>query len=274
MSCKICYERSFASFDKAFFINRTMILSKKLLLPRMISKWYGKLKYPFVCEKGHWFDVHICKITHRHHWCNNNICKQEKHKQTCIKNYGVDHPMKSEEVQEKHKQTCIKNYGVDHPMKSEEVQEKHKQSCIKNYGVDHPMKSQEVQEKSKQTCIKNYGVDHPMKNPEIFIKNQQSSFAIKEFIFPSGKIVYVQGNEPWALDWLFDHYKDENVIQTHSENHMTIPYNIDSNNHVYYPDLYIPSENMIIEVKSEYTYKYNEEIDKIKAQACIRQGYK
>lgn len=40
----------------------------------------------------------------------------------------------------------------------------------------------------------------------------------------------------------------------------------------YYPDIYIKSENRIIEVKSEYTYKQNKLINDLKKDACKLTG--
>ena len=51
----------------------------------------------------------------------------------------------------------------------------------------------------------------------------------------------------------------------------------DNKKHRYYPDLYIPKDNLIIEVKSQWTYNsqqkwYNTNL--LKRQACIAAGYK
>lgn len=41
----------------------------------------------------------------------------------------------------------------------------------------------------------------------------------------------------------------------------------------YYPDIYIISENKIIEVKSKYTYLKDLEINNLKMKACIDRGF-
>jgi len=50
---------------------------------------------------------------------------------------------------------------------------------------------------------------------------------------------------------------------------------IDENNikHRYYADIYIPSQNKCIEVKSTYTYKINENVNLLKKEATIKAGY-
>jgi len=40
----------------------------------------------------------------------------------------------------------------------------------------------------------------------------------------------------------------------------------------YYPDIYIKSENKIIEVKSDYTMKQHKNINLLKRQACLDKG--
>lgn len=40
----------------------------------------------------------------------------------------------------------------------------------------------------------------------------------------------------------------------------------------YYPDIYIPSQNKIIEVKSDYTYNKTLEQNKCKMKKCVEDG--
>jgi hypothetical protein len=51
-------------------------------------------------------------------------------------------------------------------------------------------------------------------------------------------------------------------------------YKFENSEHTYYPDLYIISENKIIEVKSEYTFKINEKKNLAKEKVCLQQGFK
>lgn len=41
----------------------------------------------------------------------------------------------------------------------------------------------------------------------------------------------------------------------------------------YYPDIYIKSENRIIEVKSKYTFESHKTINKLKEKACVNLGF-
>ena len=198
---------------------------------------------------------------------------KDKSKQTCFNNFGVEHPSQSQEVKDKSKQTCFNNFGVEHPSQSQEVKDKSKQTCIERYGVEYSWQSQEVKDKSKQTCIERYGVEYPMQNAEFSEKVSKNAYNLKEFNFPCGTTIQVQGYESILLKNLVkEGYTYEDIIVKRTE----VPeiwYDKDNNKHRYYCDIYIPKINTIYEVKSTWTYK--KDIDKINLtkQACIDTGY-
>jgi len=198
------------------------------------------------------------------------IKKQKE--ETCMNNHGVSYPLQSKEVKTKMKETIKEKYDVDHYSQTKEFKEKLKQTCQEKYGCEYYLQSEDKQEKSKQTCQERYGVDHPMHNPEIFEKNQKSRFTSKQYTMPSGNTRLVQGYEHLALDFLVELYEESDII-TKSTNVPKIKYIFEDKNRVYTPDIYIPSENLIIEVKSTYTYEVNLEKNLAKRQACLNQGY-
>ena len=51
-------------------------------------------------------------------------------------------------------------------------------------------------------------------------------------------------------------------------------HDLDGKKHRYYCDIYIPSENIIIEVKSKWTYKNNLHLNTLKSETCKAEGYK
>jgi hypothetical protein len=87
-----------------------------------------------------------------------------------------------------------------------------------------------------------------------FDKSSKSSIKFKDYICPSGKIIRIQGFENLALDELFLKYKETEIL-TNKSDMPKIIYTLNDKEHRYYPDIYIPTENIIIEVKSDYTYK-------------------
>jgi hypothetical protein len=90
---------------------------------------------------------------------------------------------------------------------------------------------------------------------------------------PSGIIRKVQGYEPYALDELVKQYTEEQ-IKTDRKDVPRITYDIENNKHYYFPDIYIPEEKYIIEVKSTWTYKCKTDNIKQKAEAVKKLGYK
>jgi hypothetical protein len=105
-----------------------------------------------------------------------------------------------------------------------------------------------------------------------FEKHSKSSIKFKDYIFESGNISKIQGYEHIALDELIQIYK-ESEIKTARIDMPFINYYFDKKTRRYYPDIFIESENKLIEVKSDYTYK-KELIKNIhKALAARKLGY-
>ena len=80
-----------------------------------------------------------------------------KAKETFVKNYGVDNPMKVDEFVEKLKNTNQEKYGSDYTLGSDIIKERIKQTNIEKYGVASPFENPEIQEKIKQTTLERYG---------------------------------------------------------------------------------------------------------------------
>jgi hypothetical protein len=98
-------------------------------------------------------------------------------------------------------------------------------------------------------------------------------FATKSYPFPNGTVVNVQGYEPYCLDQLLREGVNEVDLLAGYAARPIIWYEVEGTKHRYYPDIYIPSQNAIIEVKSEYTYKLHPGINHLKMAACISSGY-
>jgi hypothetical protein len=215
---------------------------------------------------------------------------------TLIKNFGVDNPFKSKIIQNKYVKSMQQKYGVTNPLKLEAVKQKIKDTSIKKYGHSHSSQSYDVKLKSINTCnikygynyilqipeirnkiqntnLKRYGVRNPSQNPIIQWKVQESGFKYKRYIMPSGNCRFIQGYEHFALDELVTKYNEDDIITSKKEI-PTIPYIYNNSKHVYFPDIYIKSENKIIEVKSDYTYEKEIEKNIIKKTNCINRNFK
>ncbi len=84
----------------------------------------------------------------------------EKLKNTCLENYGVDHPTKSKDVIKKRDETNLKKYGVKCSLRGKEAIEKTKQTNIKLYGVENVSQSKEIWDKIKNSNKEKYGTDY------------------------------------------------------------------------------------------------------------------
>jgi hypothetical protein len=196
---------------------------------------------------------------------------RDKQKETYTKNYG-GHPQKNKIVREKAKSTNLKKYGVEHTFQSKAVKEKIKATTLEKYGVEHNSQSIKVKYKKKETSLAKFGTEHPNQNPEIQEKIQTTAKKYKEFKMPSGEIRKVQGYEPFALNTLLLSYTEEQ-IKTDRKDVPRVDYEVGGKKRYYFPDIFLPHENKIIEVKSTWTYKCKADNVKQKADACRAKGY-
>lgn len=151
-------------------------------------------------------------------------------------------------------------------------------------------KNRQTVQKRRNTCLKLYGVENILMLPAIKSKVNRFNGQSKEYKFPSGNKVIVSGYEPIALDLLLEKYSEQDIIvgqffESTSRKNYNIPTfnykNIKGTTRIYYPDLYVPSENKIIEVKSRWWYegsgdwKYydRKENNLRKKNACLLAGY-
>jgi hypothetical protein len=216
---------------------------------------------------------------------------QEKYRNTCLERYNTDNSAKAPEIKEKIKDTFNKKYG-GHPMFDKIIKEKVKQTCIDRYG-GYPAESQEVKDKMCATNLQKYGCHpiqtkevkdkiisnnlqkygcHPSQTKEIMEKISHTSKSYKKYIMPSGESRNIQGYEHFALDLLLKEYTEDQII-TDRSNIPRIPYQLNAVQKYYFPDIYLPHRNLIIEVKSDWTYKRNKEKNDLKEKSTIEQGY-
>ena len=200
---------------------------------------------------------------------------KEKSKQKCLEKYGVENPFQSDDVKERIKKTCFERYGVEYSSQSEEVKEKIKQTCLEKYGVEYSSQSHESRDKVKQTCLEKYGVENHMQNSEIAERASKSAYNLKDYTYPSGKVIKCQGYEPFALNILIsDHFIAEEDIVTSRKEVPEIWYKYsDNKDHRYYVDIFIKSLNKFIEVKSTWTYKKNMEKVELTKNTVKEKGF-
>ena len=212
-----------------------------------------------------------------------NICSaqgiitQDKIKKSNVKNHGVEYTFQSEEIKNKIKETNVERYGDTCALRNPLIKEKQQNTNIERYGGISPICSSHVKDKGKATSVINYGVEYPMQNAEYSELVSKKSYKSKDYIYPSGKSIQIQGYENYMLDELLqkENILEEDIITSRSQV-PTIWY-LDANDkkHRYYVDAFIPSQNRMIECKSTWTMKKGIEKDNIylKQQACKDSGY-
>lgn len=190
-----------------------------------------------------------------------------------ISAYGCKTPLQNAEVQEKIKETVLSRYGCENVSQNEEIKEKKAATCLEHYGVSHPMFSEEVKQTMRDTCMDRYGVEYAMQDPEIAERAGKNAYKYKKYIMPDGDIRIVQGYEPLALDILTKEYTPEYILTSRVDVPEVWWYDEDNHAHRYFVDIYLPSTNTMVEVKSTWTFakKYSKTL--AKQVASSRAGY-
>ena len=203
-----------------------------------------------------------------------NINIKQKKKETFIKNYGVDNILKSEEFRNKMKNLFLEKYG-GHPSQNINIKQKMKKTNLIKYGTECSLNNIEVRNKCINNNLLKYGVEYPNQNLEIAEKHSKTSYNKKEYTFPSGKIINIQGYEKFALDFLLNNENiNENDICSGCKNVPTIWYNDENGKkHRHYVDIFIPSQNKCIEVKSTWTAEKKKDCIFLKQNAAKELGY-
>jgi hypothetical protein len=184
-------------------------------------------------------------------------------KESNIIKYGVESTNKLDIVKQKIKKTMLKNYGVGSYTLSSDFQNKSKETKIEKYGnatYVNPDKAKETKlnrygnenynnhEKFIETCLEKYGVDHIMQLKEIFEKQQLKCYGSKKY-----KHLYYRG----SYELLFITEFEKRFPIENLENCFAIKYEIDDKPKLYFPDFLIRDKNLIIEIKSSWTYDNN-----------------
>jgi len=139
---------------------------------------------------------------------------------------------------ERRKQTNLKKFGVENTFQSKEIKEKIKQTNLKKRGVEYASQSEEVKEKIKQTNLDRRGVENP--------------FALKRLL---------EEEKICETCIITDRTQVPPIQWTDSE----------EKTHIYFVDIFIPSQNRCIEVKSLWTYNLPNVQEK--REATLNLGY-
>lgn len=232
------------------------------------------------------------------HWSNISedfiLSREKKRRETCIEKYGVEHATMLESVKEKTRQTNREKYNSDYHLSTDDYKKGLKKILMDKYGVDNiskldiikekkrkksinktPKEKELIREKYRNTILERYGVNHLSQDSDFLENVLKKSFSHKSYRLPSGKVISLQGYEPNIMDYLLKYYNEDDILYTNKSIEDKIGKifykNLDKLSR-YFPDLYILSENKIIEVKSTFTYNLDIDKNNLKKEECLRMG--
>lgn len=163
-----------------------------------------------------------------------------------------------------------KKYGMSHTS----VQDVFRRNNVKLRTQKENNNTTRYRNKVKQAFIKNYGVENPMQDPTIFKRSNTNRYRFKTHERNGRLFTHLQGFEPQGIDYLIDVCSvDVNDISTGNDV-PTIRYKHGKLKKVYHPDLFIPKQNQIIEIKCRYTYENQLELNISKRNGSLAKGYK
>jgi hypothetical protein len=155
-------------------------------------------------------------------------------------------------------------------------------TCLERYGVTRPLLLKEIRDKCKETMLERYGKINPMQIPQFFHKAMKSAFTKKEYILPkTQRKLEIMGYEGLTINSLLSKIKEKFIDKKIEEDDILVGYDIpnfeytDNYNkrRVYYPDIAIKNTNLIIEVKSTYTFNLDPIKNVLKFKQVATQGY-
>lgn len=202
-------------------------------------------------------------------------CAQQKVEITNLEKYGCKAPAQSKDVLNKMMATKFDKYGDPTFVNVEKI----KSTSLKRYGIigynnrekckntkfkNHGDPFYTNREKAEQTMEERYGEKYSAHIKEIFEKQQKNAMLAK--IHKSTGLYYRGSYEKQFLDYCFS--KNINIKQG-----PTIRYEFEGDELIYYPDFYYEPLNLIIEIKSEYTFKKDLKKNLLKKKGCKIQGY-
>jgi hypothetical protein len=243
---------------------------------------YKRCKKGFVCSsycKIHKTTKNLFDNTGLKNYSQLDSVKLKKINSSMSK-FGVENVSQSKCVRDKVTDTVLKKYGVTHISKNEEIKKKKEINSIEKFGFKTPLQNEAVKLKIINTIRVKYD-DEYMTNisqsSEVMDSKVMTGFKSRVYEMPSGKKVKIQGYENYCIEYLLKNgYEECDLVigNKEIENYIgKIYYKHKNKNNRYFPDIFIPKENKIIEVKSDYTMTLNTDLIIKKMDACIKASF-
>lgn len=206
-------------------------------------------------------------------------CYPIKIKENNIKKYGVESTNQLKSTQDKKKETLKNLYGIENisEISQDKVRKtklerygdekynnriKAEETTIERYGVSNFRNTDDYAKKVKKTSLRKYGVEHFSQDPKIHRNQQMGGYMSKEY-----KNFQYRGS--YELDFI--KYCESNNIEI--VNGPRIEYYSGTTKRYYYSDFEIVKYNLICEIKSKYYFNLDFEMNILKKEASLKQGY-
>jgi len=180
---------------------------------------------------------------------------------------GITNVFQLEEIKNKCKNTLIRKYGVDNISKLEEIKNRKANVMLERYGYKYNFNN------AAEFMMKKYGVSNPIHLPHVIESSCQNRFKKRHpVILNNGETIYLQGYEPQGFEYLSKIHKQRDIIYKKS-GVPKIQYTENDKSRIYYCDFFIPNKNLVVEIKSPYTYRINKEGNDLKLNAAKTSGF-
>jgi hypothetical protein len=101
--------------------------------------------------------------------------RNKKSLKTNLERWGVDNPMKVDEIKNKVKKTNLERWGVEHYTQTDEYKDRIIEKNQEKWGVDWYQQSDEFKNKSIKSYLERYGETHHMKNKKFLEKVKEEN---------------------------------------------------------------------------------------------------
>ena len=200
---------------------------------------------------------------------------KDKTKSTHLSIYGVEYSFQCPESRAKTSATNMERYGVVNPQQCPEIRAKTAITNIERYGVENCFQSEAIKAKIVATNMIKYGASHRLQNAEMSEKQLHASYKIKHYEMPSGNSIVCQGYEHFAYDDLLniENVCELDIITKRTEVPLIWYIDETGKKRAHYVDIFIPSQNKCIEVKSTWTFSQPKNHALLKQQSAKAMGH-
>ena len=215
---------------------------------------------------------------------------RKKIDKTNMERYGTTIPMNSPVMQKQIRENCLNEYGVDHPMKRQDVIAKrvdsYKQNCKKKYGVENtsqlPETKRKISSSKRKSCwsivqrtaeINNMEIlstfDNYIQNNNFLYRCKKCNSVFEMDLRPGHAICrtcnpkheFVSNKERSVAEWIESIYSGTVIT---SDRTMIAPYEL---------DIYIPERKLAIEFDGAYWHSEkfkNKDYHQHKSLLCMK----